>query len=110
MCVDGIYPSLALHFGLFNGAQHQGYIRPVDIAVEQSDFMSHPAESDRQVDGERGFADTALAGTNGNDGINPGNGLRGRHLLARRMGMSAQRSPSRVRNTASSIIGDLADR
>ena len=69
MRVDGRDLVFAHHFGLLVGAQHQRDVRTVNVAVEQSHFVAHLAEGDRQIDGERGLADSALAGTDGDDGV-----------------------------------------
>jgi hypothetical protein len=52
-------------------------------------FVAHLAESDGQIDRERGLADSALAGTDGDDGVDAGQRLWSGLLLAWRMGMSA---------------------
>ena len=67
MRVDGSNLIFAKNLGLFVGAKHERDVRTVNVAVEQSNFIAHFAERDRQIDRQRGLADSALAGTNGDD-------------------------------------------
>ena len=59
-----------LHFGLLVGPKHERNVRPVNVAIEQANAISHLVERERQIHGERGLADSAFAGTNGNDRVN----------------------------------------
>src|SRR5258708_35956106 len=68
MRVDGRDLVFAHNFGLLVGAQHERDVRPVNIAVEQSYFVAHLTEGDCEIDRERGLADSALAGSDGDDG------------------------------------------
>ena len=49
------------------GAHHQRDVGAVDVGVDQSDALSELGERDGQVDGDRGFADPALTGSDGDD-------------------------------------------
>src|ERR1017187_8153573 len=69
MRVDGRELAFAYHLGLLVGAEHERDVGPVDVAVEQSNFVAHLTEGDCQIDRERGLADSALAGTDGDDGV-----------------------------------------
>ena len=69
MRIDGRDLAFAHHFGLLVGAKHERDVRTVNVAVKQSHFEAHLSESDCQIDRERGLADAALAGTDGDDGI-----------------------------------------
>ena len=53
--------------GLAACAQHQRNVGAVDVGVEQSDLEAEARQSQREIDGESGFADSALAGADGND-------------------------------------------
>jgi hypothetical protein len=79
----------AHHLGLLVRAEHKRNVGTVDVSIEQADAVAHLAERERQVDGKRGFANSTFAGTNGDDGVNAGQGLRAGLLLAGMMGMSA---------------------
>src|ERR1035438_4524206 len=89
MRVDGRNVIFAHHLGLLVGAEHQRNIGTVDVSIEQADPVTHLAERERQVNGKRGLANSTFAGTNGDDGIDAGQGLRAGLLLAGIMGMSA---------------------
>jgi hypothetical protein len=84
--LDAIVPQ---DFRLFARSKHQRDVWTVDIGVEEADSMSHFGEDERQVDGQCGLADSALTGTNGNDGVDAGERLRSGLLLAG-MGMCGQ--------------------
>src|ERR1700676_382383 len=62
----------AHHLRLFVSAKHEGDVRAIDVTVKQSDFVTHFAERDCEVDCEGGLADSARAGTDGDDGIDAG--------------------------------------
>ena len=55
---------------------HQRNVRSVDVRIEKTDLMPKFRQRHRQVDGNRGLPDPALAGTNGNDVLYPGQWLR----------------------------------
>jgi hypothetical protein len=55
------------HLGLLGRAHHQRNIRPVDVGVDQAHALAKLLECDGEVDGDSGFADTALAGSDGDD-------------------------------------------
>ena len=59
----------ARHLRLLVGAEHERDVRAINVAVEQSNFVAHLTQGDCQIDRERGLADSALAGTDGNDGV-----------------------------------------
>ena len=60
--------------GGHRGAQHQRDVGPVHVGIEQSDFVAHARQRDGQVNGQRGFADAALARAHGDDAVTPGSG------------------------------------
>ena len=62
--------------GLAACAQHQRNVGPIDVGIEQSDLEAKASQGQRKIDGERGFADSTLAGTDCDDGVNAGNSLR----------------------------------
>ena len=72
---------VAEHLGLRVDAQHQGNVGAVNVGVEQADFVSQLGQNDREIDGERGLAHAAFAGTDGDDGAHTGQRLRGWRLL-----------------------------
>src|SRR5271154_3258523 len=76
------------HFRLFIGAEHEWDVGTIDIAVEQSYFVTHLSQSDGQIDGKSRLADSALTGTDGDNGIDTRKRLRRGLLLAGMMGMS----------------------
>ena len=57
-------------------AQHQRNVGTIDVGVKQSDLEAEARQGQRKIDGERGFADSALAGTDCDDGADTGNRLR----------------------------------
>src|SRR5882762_490278 len=86
--LDAIVPQ---DFRLFARSKHQRDVRTVDIGVEEPHAMAQPGKDNRQVNGQSGLADSSLARTDGDDGIDAGERLRS-GLLLTRMGMSAQLS------------------
>ena len=68
----GAIQILAYHLRLLIGAEHKRDVWTVDVAVEQSDLEAHFAKGNCQIDGERGFADSTLARTDGDDGVDAG--------------------------------------
>ncbi len=90
---------LTHHLWLLVGAEHERNVRSVNVSIEQSDFMTHLRECERQVDCERSLADAAFAGTDGDDGVDARQRL-GSWWLLSGMGMSAH----------GSIIRDLRGR
>src|SRR5438132_1353764 len=89
---DDIYLHLAKHFDGLAGVL-QSNVRPVDIGVEEPDFVSHFGQDDREVDGESGLADSAFAGAHRDNGVHARKRLRTRRLLTGVMRMSAQWLP-----------------
>ena len=85
--LDAIVPQ---DFRLLAQSQHQRNVRSVDVSIEETDFVAHPREDDRQVNGQSGLADSPLAGANGDDGVDARERLRTGRLLAGMMRMSAQ--------------------
>ena len=85
--LDAIVPQ---DFRLLAQSQHQRNVRSVDVGIEETDFVAHPGEDDRQVNGQSSLADSPLAGADGDDGIDTGQRLRTGRLLAGMMRMSAQ--------------------
>ena len=81
--LDRFNAVLANHARLVAHAQHQRDIGAVDVGVEQPDFVPHLDQRDGEVDRERGLADTALARTDGDDGVHARQRLR--TLLRRAM-------------------------
>jgi hypothetical protein len=53
-------------------AHHERDVGAVDVGVDEADAMAELSERDGEVDGEGGFADAALAGSDGNDGFDSG--------------------------------------
>src|SRR6266850_3583571 len=85
--LDAIVPQ---YFRLLAQSQHQRNVRSVDVGIEETDFVPHPREDDRQINSQSGLADSPLAGADGDDGVNAREWLRTGRLLAGLMGMSAQ--------------------
>ena len=54
-------------FGLLGGAHHERNVGAVDVGVDEAHALAEPRERDGQVDGDGGFAHSALAGTDGDD-------------------------------------------
>ena len=55
--------------------EHGGQRGAVDIAVHQADGRAFAGQTDGQVDGDGGFADPALAGADGDDVLDAGQGV-----------------------------------
>ena len=70
-------------------AEHQGNVGAVDVGVEQPDFVAHARERDGEIDGQRGLADAAFAGPDGDDAVDAGQGLRLGHGLPGHVRMRA---------------------
>src|ERR1700685_1247400 len=70
------------HLRLRIYAEHQRNIRAVDIGVKQANLVAHLGESNSQIHRQRGLADSTLAGTYGDDGIDSRQRLRPRRWLA----------------------------
>ena len=68
--------------GAIAGAQHQRNVGAVDVGVEQADFVAHARQRDGQIYRERGFADAAFTGANGDDAVDAGKRLRRCRRLA----------------------------
>ena len=49
------------------GAGHQRHGRSIDIRIRQADPVAQPRQGDGQVDGDRGLAHTAFAGSDPDD-------------------------------------------
>src|SRR5882762_5146057 len=49
--------------------EHKRDVGPVDVAVEQSNFVAHLAKSDCEIDRESRLADSSFAGTNRDDSV-----------------------------------------
>ncbi len=58
--------------GLLRSAHHERDVGAVDVGVDEADAMAELSERDGEVDGEGGFADAALAGSDGDDGFDSG--------------------------------------
>ena len=65
--------------GLLGRAHHERNIGAVDVGVDEADALSEPGEGNGQVDGDGGFADAALAGTDCDDLGDAGQCDRRRH-------------------------------
>ncbi len=53
--------------GLLARAHHQRHIRPVNVGVNQADALAQSRKRNGEIDGDGGFAHTALPGTNGDN-------------------------------------------
>src|SRR5579859_2059141 len=51
--------------GLLEGAEHDGDVGAVDVGVHEADFVAELHESEREIDGYRGFADAAFSAGDG---------------------------------------------
>ena len=49
------------------GAHHERDVGSVDVGVDEADALAEFGERDGEVDGDGGFADSAFAGTDGDD-------------------------------------------
>ena len=70
---DAIVPE---HLGLRIDAERQEDVGAVNIGVEQTDLVSQLGQNDCQIDCERGLPYAAFAGTDGDNCIHAGRGLR----------------------------------
>ena len=52
---------------LLGRAHHGGDVGAVDIGVDEADALAELGESNGEIDGDGGFADSAFAGTDGDD-------------------------------------------
>ncbi len=58
--------------GLARGAEHQRHIGAVDVGVNEADAIAQFRQSDGEIDRQRGLADAAFAGSDGDDGLDSG--------------------------------------
>ena len=65
--------------GLLGRAHHERHVGAVDVGVDEAHALAELAERDGQVDGDSGFADAALAGTDSDDFGDARQGDRRRH-------------------------------
>ena len=75
-------PVIRQNLGLGASAEHQRYVRTVDIRVKQTDSVAKFGQRDRQIHRKRGFPHAAFPGTDGNNGRHSGQRLWGRRLLS----------------------------
>ncbi len=77
------------HPGLLADAHHERDIGSVDVCIDQTDAEAHLGQRSGQVHGERGFAHSTFAGTDGDDVRYSGDGLRaGRCLCVSHINLS----------------------
>ena len=69
-------------FRLCACAEHKRHVGPVNVGIEQTNFVAEPGHGDGQVHGQRGLSYSAFPGTHGNDAANARQGLRGWRLLS----------------------------
>src|SRR5262249_30745451 len=67
---------LLVGFRLLVDAEHERHARPVDVGVHEADAALERRERERQVRRDRRLAHAALAARDGDDAVDPGNGLR----------------------------------
>src|SRR5215510_1637445 len=73
IALDWFEPSAPDGFGLLLDGQQFWQRRPVNVGVEHAHSHSEITQPERQIDGRGRFSDAALAGGDGNDGIDTGN-------------------------------------
>src|SRR5262249_35785603 len=91
--LDAIF---ADHARLSVDAEHERDVGAVGVGVEQYDLMAEFDQRDGEIDRECGLADPAFAGTDGDDGIDAGKGLRGGGWCAVGMRVCQDQTPSSV--------------
>src|ERR1041384_5996022 len=72
-------------------SEHEWNVGTVNIGIEKANFVSQFVQRHREIHGDGGFAHASFAGTNGDDGVDAGDGLRCWWLLTGMMCMCAQR-------------------
>jgi hypothetical protein len=90
MSLERLNAIFASHFWLAAHPQHQRYVRPIHIRVEQSDFVPHLRQRHSQIHRQRRLSHSALARTYGDNGVNSREWLRAWRCLAGIMRMCIQ--------------------
>ena len=70
---SGMISSCSLAIGPLVGAEHLRHRGAVEIAVAESDLGPGGGQRDREIGGDGGFSDAALAGGHGDDAFHAGN-------------------------------------
>jgi hypothetical protein len=63
----GLDAVVRAHRGRLRRTHHQGNVGAVDVGVDQAHPLAHAGKRNGQVDGDRGLAHAALAGTDGDN-------------------------------------------
>ena len=62
-------------------AEHDGDVGPVDVSIEQTNFVAEFREREREIHGDGRFSDTAFAAGHGDKIFHAGNRMALWHLL-----------------------------